>query len=282
MIRTWLQRLQLGIPTLLGWSRLGYFIPYPYAASLPDLGDSPIYQPVQDLMRVKQHAFAALMKAMATHQTQFETFNNATPPRPRWQQDWFPRLDGLSTYTMIRNLKPARIVEVGAGHSTRFMAQAVEDGAITCKITTIDPAPRADIADIEAINLIQQLIQNAGTAAFKELESGDVLFIDSSHILMPGSDVDLLFNRIMPTLPGGVYIHIHDILLPYDYPKSWNRRGYNEQQGVMPMILGGGYDLLWASHYVATVMKAKIDSSFICKIPIDDGAFETSIWLKKL
>jgi predicted O-methyltransferase YrrM len=282
VIRSWLRRIQLGIPTLLGWRRLGYFIPYRYAAGLPDLGESPGYLPVQELMCAKEQAFTALLQAMENYQTRFETFNNSTPPIPRWQQDWFPRLDGLSTYTMIRDLKPAHIVEVGTGHSTRFMAQAVEDGAIDCKITTIDPAPRADIAGIETIDLIRQPIQNVGTAAFEDLKSGDVLFVDSSHILMPGSDVDLLFNRIMPTLPGGVHIHIHDITLPDDYPKSWSWRGYNEQQGLMPMILGGGYDLLWSSYYVATTMNTKIETSFIRDIPLADGAIETSVWLKKL
>ena len=124
MTRTRLRRIQLGIPTLLGWRRLGYFIPYRYAASLPDLGESPTYLPVQDLMRAKEHVFTTLMQAMQKYESRFEAFNYASPPLPRWQQDWFPRLDGLSTYTMIRDLKPARIVEVGTGHSTRFMARA--------------------------------------------------------------------------------------------------------------------------------------------------------------
>ena len=55
---------------------------------------------------------------------------------------------------------------------------------------------------------------------------------NSSHILMPGSDVDILFNRVLPRLPAGALVHIHDIFLPFDYPAIWGWRNYNEQQGV--------------------------------------------------
>ena len=32
---------------------------------------------------------------------------------------------------MVRERQPRRIVEVGSDHSTRFMAEAVKDGALT-------------------------------------------------------------------------------------------------------------------------------------------------------
>ena len=53
---------------------------------------------------------------------------------------------------------------------------------------------------------------------------------------MPGSDVDLLLNRVLPRLPAGVLVHIHDIFLPFDYPPIWGWRAYNEQQGVLPLL----------------------------------------------
>ncbi len=148
-------------------------------------------------------------------------------------------------------------------------------------LPSIDPAPRADIAGIIAVSLVNKAVQHVDINLFQELAAGDILFIDSSHILMPGSDVDILFNRIMPLLPSCVVVHIHDITLPDDYPKAWSWRGYNEQQGVMPMILGGSYDLLWASHYVANNMQSTLNQSFIANIHKDSDAFETSIWLEK-
>ncbi|MFX7914564.1 class I SAM-dependent methyltransferase, partial [Acinetobacter baumannii] len=89
-------------------------------------------------------------------------------------------------------------------------------------------------------------VHDADCAVFAALAAGDVLFIDSSHVLMPGSDVDLLFNQVLPRLKPGVLVHIHDIFLPDDYPASWGWRGYNEQQGVA-CLLQGGWRLLWAS-----------------------------------
>ena len=84
---------------------------------------------------------------------------------------------------------------------------------------------------------------------FEALEAGDILFIDSSHIAMPGTDVDRLFLDVLPRLAGGTLVHIHDIALPYAYPKIWAWRGYNEQLLAGALLQGGGYELVFASHY---------------------------------
>ncbi len=260
---------------------MGYFIPYRYAYSLPDLGDSPKYDAVDKLMHGKRDDFNGLLRQSEKYLDIFVKFNHAKPPMPRWQQSWFPRLDGVMAYQMTADIKPDNIIEVGSGHSTRFMAQAAIDHGINVKIIAIDPAPRADISKINMVDLINKPLQDVDLDIFKRLKSGDILFIDSSHILMPGSDVDILFNRILPILPSGVYIHIHDITLPDDYPKKWSWRAYNEQQAVISMILGGGYDILWSSHYVAENMKDAVNKSMLSDIYINPNAFETSIWLKK-
>ena len=107
-------------------------------------------------------------------------------------------------------------------------------------------------------------------------------FIDSSHILMPGTDVDFLLNRVVPALPSGVRLHIHDIFLPDAYPADWEWRGYNEQLGVAALIQGGGFRLLWASHYVATRMAAAVAASAVGALELKAGAHEASLWLMKV
>jgi hypothetical protein len=129
--------------------------------------------------------------------------------------------------------------------------------------------------------LIRHTAQDAGTAPFAALAAGDILFIDSSHILMPGTDVDLLFNRILPALPAGVMVHVHDVFLPDDYPAEWEWRGYNEQLGVASLIQGRGYQLLWSSHYAATRMAGAVAASVAGTIELKDGAIESSLWLVK-
>ena len=275
------RRLKLGLSTVLGWSKQGYFIPYRYATSDLQAGARPVYGRVEEICRATEGRFREHLGALAEYADALKGFHGTIPPAPRFEQDWFPRLDGAIAYAFVRRFRPGRIIEVGSGHSTRFMARAVADEGLETKITAIDPAPRADIRALDGVEIINKPVQQVDLSIFDQLQAGDILFIDSSHILMPGTDVDLLFNHVMPGLPDGVWIHIHDITLPDDYPPAWSWRNYNEQQGVVPMVTGGGYQLEWSSHYVATRMKEAVDQSVAGSLHKPDRAHETSLWLRK-
>ena len=125
------------------------------------------------------------------------------------------------------------------------------------------------------------MVQKADPTIFDTLGGADILSIDSSHILMPGTDVDLLFSSIIPTLPSGIIIHIHDITLPDDYPAEWQWRGYNEQQGVASLLAGNGFEILWSSAYATTRLNDLVAASPANGIHLPDGAIETSLWLHK-
>ena len=99
--------------------------------------------------------------------------------------------------------------------------------------------------------------------------------------MMPGTDVDFLFNQIFGQLKTGVIIHIHDIFLPDDYPQSWKWRGYNEQLGVAALLQGQGFDVLFASNYVAKHMREALQGTLIAELDRPKGIYETSLWLKK-
>jgi hypothetical protein len=182
-------------------------------------------------------------------------------------------------YAIVRRYRPSRIVEVGSGHSTRFMVRAVADGAIPARIVAIDPAPRATLLGLP-VEWLPVAVPNCGFDPFRELTAGDILFIDSSHILMPGTDVDFLLAEVLPALPAGVLVHLHDIFLPDDYPKDWAWRGYNEQAAVAT-LLGGGWDVLFASHYVVTRMPERFRNSIASQFPCPPGAHESSLWLRR-
>lgn len=276
-----LRRLRLGLSTLLGLGKRGFFIPYRYADRVPPRADRGPYEALEPIFAEAAPTFAALLKSMAPYAEAFRAIGGAPPPEPRWDQDWFPRLDAAALYVLMREAKPRRIVEVGSGHSTRFMARAARDGGLSTEIVSIDPQPRADIEGTGA-TIVRNTVQGAGLTPFDVLAEGDILFIDSSHILMPGTDVDLLFNHVLPRLKRGVMVHIHDIFLPDDYPPEWDWRGYNEQLGVAALIQGGAYRLLWASHYVLTRMPVAIAGSVARTLPLKDGAKEASLWLVKV
>lgn len=198
-----------------------------------------------------------------------------SPPAPRWNQDWFPRLDAAAAYAIVRMTRPARIVEVGSGHSTRFMARAVHDGRLGTQITAVDPAPRASIAGLH-LQSVRQPVQACAVKLFESLAPGDILFVDSSHQLKPGSDVEFIFERVMPVLARGVRVHFHDIFLPDEYPAQWAWRRYNEQAAVAALI-GEGYALEFSSHQSAGGRL----NGVLGRLPLMPGAMESSLWLTK-
>ncbi len=276
-LRKRMRMLGMGLLTLFGRTPQGFFIPYRYSGQIDRR--APAYRPVEALFESCESDFQDVLDSMDRHEAALLGLGGE-PPAPRWTQQWFARLDAAAAYVLVRDRRPARIVEVGSGHSTRFMARAIADGAIDADLTAIDPAPRADLSGL-SVNFLAKTVQSAGLSPFAALEPGDVLFIDSSHIAMPGTDVDLLFSRILPALPAGVLVHIHDICLPDDYPSSWHWRGYNEQQMVAAILAGGGFRPLFASHYIASRMADQVAASVAGRLPLADGTPETSLWLEK-
>ena len=275
--RAWRRRLALGLPTILGLSPRGWFLPHRYAAGLAAPAG---YAALLPLFQAAEPAFRAHLALLADHAAAFERIaaGPTGPGQPRWHQGWFPRLDAASAYALVRQRRPARVVEVGSGHSTRFVLRAVAEGALPTQVTAIDPAPRADLAG-QPLRLIRQTLQRAGLAPFADLAAGDLLMIDSSHLLMPGSDVDLLFAEVLPRLPAGVLVQVHDIFLPDGYPAAWAWRGYNEQQGLVGWLASGALRLVFASHYAATRLPAETAAA-VGRLPLRPDALETALWLE--
>jgi hypothetical protein len=273
------RRLRMGLQTLLGLRRQGFFIPYRYADTVAPA--QPAYVALEQRFAAAAGQFRAVLAAADGFAADLERIvgAKAPPPAPRFTQSWFPTLDAVAAYTLIRQHRPARVVEVGSGHSTRFLCRAVADAGLATEITAIDPAPRAALTGLP-VRFVPAVMQTADAATFAALQPGDVLFIDSSHILMPGTDVDWLFNRILPALPAGVLVHVHDIFLPDDYPPDWAWRGYNEQQVLGPM-LAGGWSILFASHYVATRLAADVAGSIAGRLPASPEARPASLWLRR-
>lgn len=134
----------------------------------------------------------------------------------------FDGLDALVLYCMIRHFKPHRIVEVGSGWSTRLSAHAAILNGNT-ELISIEPYPdpvlRGEFPGLST--LIEKKVEEVEISFFQELHAGDVLFIDTSHVVKTGGDVIYLFLEVLPRLQTGVIVQIHDIFLPHDYPAWW-------------------------------------------------------------
>jgi hypothetical protein len=277
MISKSLKRKWNAIATALGMTPQGVFVPHRYAQSL--LPDVPVPE-LQPLFRAAQPVMTDLLTEMAGHPDRWQAFSGANPPYPRWEQSWFPGLDGAAAYSMVRKHRPRRILEIGSGHSTRFLARAILDGGLDTDLICIDPAPRASIAALN-VQFFSRTLQETELSALPELAPGDVLFIDSSHLALPGSDVDLIFSRLVPRLPAGVFVHIHDILLPDGYPEAWRWRVYGEHLPVASWLGSGGLRVVFSSAWVRSRMADTLPP-VVAAIPRPSDAVETSLWTVKI
>jgi hypothetical protein len=272
----------MGLKTLIGGRPpQGVFVPYRYAAELPAPGDRPPYAAVARLFDTAAAQFESVFALLEAYADDlFAIGADDPPPQPRWNQDWFPRLDAAAAYALVRARAPGRIVEIGSGHSTRFLARAAADGGLAARIDAIDPQPRADLAGLP-VTLHRTTLQRADPGLFAGLAAGDLVSVDSSHILVAGSDVDWFLGRILPELPAGVLLHVHDVFLPDDYPVDWAWRGYTEQVPWVPLLAGGAVAPLWSSHWATTRLAARLAASPVARLPLRPGARETGLWLEK-
>lgn len=273
MNRRW-RRLGFGLATLLGARPLGFFIPYRHAAEAKPGG----YPALEKLFRAAEPGFLELLDKAEVYAPDLGRILAGDGPA-RFDQDWFPRLDAVAAYTLVRRTKPRRIVEIGSGHSTRFLARAVLDGGLSTTITAIDPAPRADLAGL-GVSHERRLLAEADPA-LADFGAEDILFVDSSHVAMPGTDLDRIVGDVLPRLAAGTLVHFHDILLPDAYPAEWDWRGYNESIPVAALIGSGGWDIVFSSHWIASRHPDRVARDLLAQLPLVAGARETSLWLRR-
>jgi len=140
-----------------------------------------------------------------------------------WDNGLFGGLDAYAYYGLVRRLRPRRVVEVGSGFSSLVLKRALAANGEDAAVTLIEPYPRRDLlARLPAgWELVEKPVQEAGLGAFEELGAGDVLFYDGSHCVRTGGDVNWVFFEVLPRLAPGVWVHVHDIWFPGDYPADW-------------------------------------------------------------
>ena len=176
---------------------------------------------------------------------------------PCWgPQRYFSTLDAVALYGMLFEFRPKRFLEVGSGYSTKFARRAIHDHSLRTRVTSIDPAPRAEI-DKLCDSVIRRPLEELDLSIFDELEPGDFLFIDSSHRAFSNSDVTVAFMDVLPRLKAGVVVHFHDIFWPYDYYAEWADRYYSEQYLLGSYLLGDG----------ASKVKVLLPNAFVVRDP---------------
>ncbi len=155
----------------------------------------------------------------------------------------FSWLDARALFVLLRHWAPSQVIEVGSGYSSLLMADVNHRWfGDSINFTCIEPYPPAFLKQSVCgiSRLIDKPVQAVPLVEFEKLNSGDVLFIDSSHVAKTGSDVNFLYFDVLPLLKRGVHIHIHDIFLPNEYPQTWvinDNRSWNEQYLVRALLM---------------------------------------------
>ena len=203
-----------------------------------------------------------------------------------FENEMYSYADAIVLYSMIRRLRPTRIVEIGAGFSSCVMLDTNElffSRGIHCSF--IEPYPDRLLgllnpAEADSIDLIRSGLQEVGQEIFQELASGDILFVDSSHVLKTDSDVNHLFGRILPSLRTGVYVHFHDIFYPFEYPQDWIYKGrsWNEIYVLRSFLqYNSAYSIQYFADYIATFHRTRLESLMPLCLKNTGG----NIWLRR-
>ncbi|HEU5422426.1 MAG TPA: class I SAM-dependent methyltransferase [Nitrolancea sp.] len=209
----------------------------------------------------------------------------------------FGPIESQVLHCFVRAAKPRRIIEIGSGVSTLVMLHAAalnEQGAAPpAEITCIEPYPSEVLKRLHGIRRIQQPAQLVGAELFAQLQPGDLLFIDSSHAVKTGSDVPHVYLNIIPSLAPGVFVHIHDVFLPYLYPRDvlssyfgWQETALllallvnNEHLAVRACLSALGYD---RTEQLRAILPDYAPEASIEGLPAPGarGDFPTSTWLQ--
>jgi hypothetical protein len=206
---------------------------------------------------------------------------NPTDPALPWRENLFlTPFDQVALHGMLRALRPDRYLEIGSGMSTRVAWQARRKGGFPMEIVSIDPEPRLAISAL-CDHVHRRRIEDMIAGFLRLVTPRSVVFFDGSHRAFPGSDVTLFFLEILPRLPAGVVVHIHDIYLPDDYPPRVSDRFWSEQYLLAAYLLGGGRSievLLPCAHLAGDpASREKIAGALSC-----DPAGTSSFWFRKI
>lgn len=169
---------------------------------------------------------------------------------------YFERVDAEVAYSFVRQRRPRRIIEVGSGNSTLVLAAAARKNAAEGspgELISIEPHPapflHEDVAGLA--RLIESPVQEVPVELFRTLEAGDLLFIDSTHVVSMDNDVLYECLRILPELAPGVLIHFHDIFTPLDYPEKFVRTNlcFWSEQYLLEAFLSfnPAFKVVWSS-----------------------------------
>lgn len=232
----------------------------------------------------------ALVENLGKFKSELESLDSYESIDKQCFGEGYGEMESQMLYSMIRNFKPHTIIEVGSGVSTFFSSQALninkQENNVDSRLICIEPYPWKKLSDLNKIEIIKKPVQEVDVDFFKVLKEDDFLFIDSSHMVKIGSDVNYLYLEILPNLNKGVIIHIHDIFFPYPALSSnlkmlGEYRLWTEQAMVQTFLTYNNvFKVLLCSSYLHYKMPDALKKTF--SIYDRKKHLPSSLWLQKL
>jgi predicted O-methyltransferase YrrM len=182
---------------------------------------------------------------------------------------------------MLRHLRPTRILEVGSGYSTAIALDTADRHLPDLELRCVEPHPDRLLRLLEPndrVALDRCLVQDLPLDEYDTLRAGDVLFIDSTHVVKPGSDVVWLFLHVLPRLSPGVVVHVHDVFWPFEYPPEWltEQRDWTESYLVQAFLVGNrDWEVLLFSSWLWIHHPELVPTRLAAELP-------GNIWLRKV
>jgi hypothetical protein len=178
------------------------------------------FNEVGQLALLSQFCYSDELKQIPLHKSRDDQFG--------YLNNMYSFGDAEIYYSMVRHLKPQRIIEIGSGNSTLMAQLAIaknkaENPNYSCTQICIEPFEMAWL-ETTGVAVIRERVETVALSTFDVLEAGDILFVDSSHVIRPCGDVLREFAEIIPRIASDVYVQVHDIFTPFDYPEHWLRR----------------------------------------------------------
>jgi len=258
------------------WERHGFHVtPAHFYQPIPDTQSLPetLWTQPSELVGIDMNE-AMQLDLLRRHFPKFrdEYARFATEPsgeqnRFHLGNELFDGVDALVAYCMVRHFQPQLIIEVGSGFSSLVLGDAVAkntDSSLIC----IEPYPREFLRKGFAglRSLIEKKVQDIDLEFFSQLQAGDVLFIDSSHTVRIGGDVNYLFLEVLPRLKPGVIVHVHDIFLPFEYRRDWvldELRFWAEQYLLQAFLtFNSEFEVLIANNYLNYYHQQDLEAAF--------------------
>jgi hypothetical protein len=194
---------------------------------------------------------------------------------------YYPTPDAELYAAFIAEYRPTSIIEIGSGYSTLIAHHTVKHLGLDSNIVVVDPAPRTDVSNY-ASRIEYERVEKSSLANIEfAKDQRSILFIDSSHVSKMGGDVPFLFCQILPNLPAGVIVHVHDIFTPFDYPINYGYRFYNEQYVLQALLANSQkFIVLFSTHLMSREHAREMQRVFGAEVGSDPLFFGASFWIE--